>query len=88
MSSPNPHESDSKYPDDNYSPVRKEFRGESSVDKLKRLVGESKEIRKGHLFGKKKGIAHKMTHKYDVGHNKKGRDEYDSRQDESNPFYK
>lgn len=91
MSHPDPlHDRENEYPFDEYSsgPKSKKPSSESEVDKLKRLIGESKQIRKGNLSGKKKNIAQKMKHKHDVGNNKKGRDEYDSRQDESNPFYK
>lgn len=36
-------------------------RSEPLIDKLKRYVGESKEIRKGNLSGKKKELAKKMS---------------------------
>ena len=36
---------------------------ESPLNKLKKLVGESEEIRKGNLSGKKKHIARKMKYR-------------------------
>lgn len=40
---------------------------EAPLQKLKRLVGESKEIRHGNISGKKKEIANKMTHAQKMG---------------------
>ena len=61
MSHPNPqYEPEHSYPSDNYKPVRKEFKGESPISKLKGLIGESQQIRKGNLSGKKKTVAKKM----------------------------
>lgn len=61
MSHPIPsHNRNNEYPSDNYKPVQDKHKGESSVSKLKRLVGESQQIRKGNLTGKKKVMANKM----------------------------
>lgn len=61
MSHPNPsHDQGNSYPSDDYKPVRKAFRdkrkriaskmGESKIDELKRLIGESESLRR-HPFG-------------------------------------
>lgn len=44
------------------------MKDEAPLQKLKRLVGESSEIRRGNLSGKKKAIAKKMKYRMSAKH--------------------
>ncbi len=65
MSHPSPHDDpENRYPSDDYKPVQRKHmmaKKMSSIDKLKKLIGESEQLRKyplGHKNTKAKKVPH------------------------------